>query len=178
MWWWATEKSEHGAHETSPPACGTSTHRCCCNTLSLSSKSSTSVVQKKDISIHSQVKRKAKSSSFDSIQKSHHVFITRRRTSFHCKSLLEWNRADSSHAILTGRLKLLVSLRNAAATFGKGSAPYESIRASVEQHVQSMKAKGQPTNITQTRQPTESASEAPAALSFGSLALRPKPRAK
>lgn len=72
--------------------------------------------------------------------------------------------------------KLLVSLRNAKATFGEGSAPYESILASVEQHVQSMKANGQTTNITTTRQPDGSASEAPAALSFGSLAFRPKPR--
>jgi hypothetical protein len=86
-------------------------------------------------------------------------------------------RVQTHHIfLLTSDLKLLVSLRNAAATFGEGSAPYESIRASVEQHVQSMKEKGQTTNITQTRQPIESASEAPAALSFGSLAFRPKPR--
>lgn len=78
---------------------------------------------------------------------------------------------------LTDSLKLLVSLRNAAATFGEGSAPYESIRGTVEQHVQSMKASGQTTNITQTRQTSQpSTQEAPAALSFGSLAFRPKPR--
>ncbi|KAM0712775.1 hypothetical protein Q7P35_000222 [Cladosporium inversicolor] len=69
---------------------------------------------------------------------------------------------------------LLVSLRNAAATFGEGSAPYESIRASVEQHVHSMKTNGQTTNITQTRQAPSPA--APSALSFGNLAHRPKPR--
>ncbi|KAM0717206.1 hypothetical protein Q7P37_007058 [Cladosporium fusiforme] len=74
---------------------------------------------------------------------------------------------------------LLVSLRNAAETFGEGSPPYESIRGTIEQHVQAMKARNQTTNITQARQGSHTASEqppeAPAALSFGSLAYRPKP---
>ncbi|KAH9845026.1 hypothetical protein Tdes44962_MAKER06948 [Teratosphaeria destructans] len=46
---------------------------------------------------------------------------------------------------------LLVNLRNAAATFGEGTAPYESIKTTVQEHVRSMQAQGRKTNLTQLR---------------------------
>ncbi|KAK4494186.1 hypothetical protein PRZ48_014484 [Zasmidium cellare] len=49
-------------------------------------------------------------------------------------------------------LILLRNLRNAAATFGEGTPPYEGIRTTVEDHLQSMKKKGLSTNLTAARQ--------------------------
>ncbi|KAL1584090.1 hypothetical protein WHR41_08146 [Cladosporium halotolerans] len=74
---------------------------------------------------------------------------------------------------------LLVSLRNAAATFGEGSPPYESIRKSIEEHVQAMQASGHSTNITHARQSPQSAGAQQAAgdsmtLAFENLAIQPK----
>lgn len=76
-------------------------------------------------------------------------------------------------------LKLLVSLRNATATFGEGSPPYESIRKSIEDHVQAMQANGHSTNITHARQSPQSAGAQQAvgdsmALAFENLAIQPK----
>lgn len=82
-------------------------------------------------------------------------------------------------------LKLLVNLRNAVATFGEGTPPVEGIRTTIEDHIQAMKAKGVTTNLPGARrrpdadlqiidsvlasQPTTTG-----AMSFGSLAFRPK----
>ncbi|KAK5134087.1 hypothetical protein LTR08_006977 [Meristemomyces frigidus] len=46
---------------------------------------------------------------------------------------------------------LLVNLRNAADTFGEGTPPYESIRTTVNEHLQNMKLKGAKTNLTGVR---------------------------
>lgn len=45
-----------------------------------------------------------------------------------------------------------MNLRNAAATFGEGTPPYESIRTTIREHVQSMQARGLKTNLTALRQ--------------------------
>ncbi|KAK4574492.1 hypothetical protein LTR86_001333 [Recurvomyces mirabilis] len=72
---------------------------------------------------------------------------------------------------------LLVNLRNAAATFGEGTPPYESIRTTIEDHVRSMKATGSSTNISGVRKAREEANAATTELSapFANLAFRPKP---
>lgn len=84
--------------------------------------------------------------------------------------------------INTDAQKLLANLRNAAATFGEGSPHCESIRTTVEEHLRNMKARGAATNITETRNVTHGTA-APKTdeqlnVSFGNLALRPKPAAK
>ena len=77
------------------------------------------------------------------------------------------------------RCKLLVNLRNAEATFGQGTPPYEAIRTTVKEHLESMKANGISTNLTgvrQTQQPEQNGAQGkPASTAFGSLAYRPKP---
>jgi hypothetical protein len=60
----ATEKSEHGAHGTSPPACGTSTHHCCNTTFNFLRI----FYPKRKLAINFQVKRKVRSSLFDFTQ--------------------------------------------------------------------------------------------------------------
>ncbi|KAF2482988.1 hypothetical protein BDY17DRAFT_323755 [Neohortaea acidophila] len=77
---------------------------------------------------------------------------------------------------------LLVNLRNAAATFGEGSPPYEAIRTVVEEHLQSMKAAGAKTNLTTIRKSERPDAPSPEkqsgnvnTLSFANLAFRPKP---
>jgi hypothetical protein len=42
-------------------------------------------------------------------------------------------------------------LRNAGATFGEGTPPYESIRTVVEDHLNAMRAKGSKTDLTGVR---------------------------
>ncbi|EME41096.1 hypothetical protein DOTSEDRAFT_135899, partial [Dothistroma septosporum NZE10] len=49
-------------------------------------------------------------------------------------------------------LQLLRNMRNAAATFGEGTPPYENIKKVVEDHLNEMKRKGKGTNIVKTRQ--------------------------
>lgn len=76
-------------------------------------------------------------------------------------------------------IQLLVNLRNAAATFGEGSPPYETVRTTVEDHLQAMKAKGSSTNITaarttQSKAPLDAGSGQTSTM-FGTLAFRPKP---
>ncbi|KAK3677851.1 hypothetical protein LTR78_001946 [Recurvomyces mirabilis] len=72
---------------------------------------------------------------------------------------------------------LLVNLRNAAATFGEGTPPYESIRTTIEDHIRSMRATGSSTNISGARKAHEEAHAATTELSasFANLAFRPKP---
>jgi hypothetical protein len=79
--------------------------------------------------------------------------------------------------------QLLVNLRNAEATFGLDSEPYRAVRATVKEHLKSMKAKGTPTNLTGVRQSqsseqVESKQSETASTSgpgaFANLAYRPK----
>ncbi|KAK3068459.1 hypothetical protein LTR53_013932 [Teratosphaeriaceae sp. CCFEE 6253] len=73
---------------------------------------------------------------------------------------------------------LLTNLRNAKQSFGEGTPPYESIRTTIEEHVNSLKAAGLSTNLTGARKDD---SQSPnqltnTTLSFSNLAIRPKPR--
>lgn len=82
-------------------------------------------------------------------------------------------------SVLTN-LQLLVNLRNAAATFGEGSPPHETIRTTIEDHLQAMKARGGSTNITATRSKQQEGQDlhshqGQTMTTFGSLAFRPKP---
>jgi hypothetical protein len=92
---------------------------------------------------------------------------------------------DQTVQLFTNFYKLLVNLRNAAATFGEDSQAYKSIKATVDAHVRSMTAKGNATNITAIRQTTQVASKsndpakaAATPLTFSNLAFRPKPEKK
>ncbi|KAK5115605.1 hypothetical protein LTR85_009776 [Meristemomyces frigidus] len=82
---------------------------------------------------------------------------------------------------------LLANLRNAAATFGEGTPPYESIRTTIEDHLQAMKNQGSQTNLTGLRkrgnpssQPTDPNTEGERGMqhanAFQNLAYRPKPQ--
>ncbi|WPH04581.1 Hypothetical protein R9X50_00747300 [Acrodontium crateriforme] len=64
---------------------------------------------------------------------------------------------------------LLTNLRNAAATFGEGSPPHETIKTIIEEHLQAMKRRGAKTNIASMSKPQPS-------MSFENLAFRPKPK--
>ncbi|CZT14821.1 uncharacterized protein RCC_12217 [Ramularia collo-cygni] len=72
---------------------------------------------------------------------------------------------------------LLRNLQNAASTFGEGTPPYESVRATVEDHLREMRKQNKPTNITkaravQTRQKSDDDIVLPAM--FENLAIRTK----
>lgn len=86
---------------------------------------------------------------------------------------------------MTKYLKLLVSLRNAAATFGEGSQPHESIKTTVQEHLLAMSAKDLKTNLTAYRTfqsgsatgrdaDADSLDSPMAALTLDDLELRPK----
>ncbi|KAK3052037.1 hypothetical protein LTR09_006991 [Extremus antarcticus] len=72
---------------------------------------------------------------------------------------------------------LLVNLRNAEATFGQGTPPYETIQTTVKEHLESMKARVILTNLTGVRRQSQpsAAPEKPASTTFANLAFRPKP---
>ncbi|KAK5112617.1 hypothetical protein LTR62_003932 [Meristemomyces frigidus] len=68
---------------------------------------------------------------------------------------------------------LLVNLRNAAATFGEGTPPHESIRTTIEDHVRGLKQSQPRMSITGVAQSSAHAVEP--AMVFANLAHRPKP---
>ncbi|KXT00503.1 hypothetical protein AC578_4088 [Pseudocercospora eumusae] len=73
-------------------------------------------------------------------------------------------------------LILLRNLRNATHTFGEGTPPTESIRTTIEDHLQDMKRRGITTNLAQARSQSSKKPEDYAQLVdvFANLAIRAK----
>lgn len=55
--------------------------------------------------------------------------------------------------------QLLRNLKNAASTFGEGSPAYESVKATVTEHLIDMKRQNKPTNVTKARDVQSQASK-------------------